>query len=267
MNKILLVTLFFCSLLQISAQVLSIDRENGQDTIDRKHLFSWNSSFAIDKQQNNLVELANAIEYDNFFKNDLVWIVFLNSDASLNGKTILENNGYFQMRLRDNDKKRVAPDYFLQYQWNGVWGLQNRALAGCNARFKFWDDKTDDLFLSAGAFYEYEKWNTTTPGYGFQSSTDTIVFRAIPRLNFGAKTAFKVAKGIDFTAKSFLQFPMNDAFKHFNKPRWSLDCNLNFEINKHLSMVLHYDQNLDYYRPLPIDQYYYNLNLGFQLLW
>ena len=251
----------------LNSQILNVDRENGQDTIARKHLFSWNSSFAIDKQQNNLIELANAIEYDNFFKNDLVWIVFLNSEASLNGQTILENNGYFQTRLRDNDKKRVAPDYYVQYQWNSVWGLQNRALAGCNARFKFWDDKTDDLFISAGAFYEYEKWNTTTPGYGFQSSSDTIVFRAIPRLNFGAKTAFKVAKGIDFAAKSFLQFPMNDAFDHFNNPRWSLHCNLNFEINKHLSMALQYDQNIDYFRPLPIDVFFYNLNVGFQVRW
>lgn len=251
----------------LNSQILNVDRENGQDTIVRKHLFSWNSSFAIDKQQNNLIELANAIEYDNFFKNDLVWIVFLNSEASLNGQTILENNGYFQTRLRDNDKKRVAPDYYVQYQWNGVWGLQNRALAGCNARFKFWDDKTDDLFISAGAFYEYEKWNTTTPGYGFQSSSDTIVFRAIPRLNFGAKTAFKVAKGIGFAAKSFLQFPMNDAFDHFNNPRWSFHCNLNFEINKHLSMAMQYDQNIDYYRPLPIDVFFYNLNLGFQVRW
>jgi hypothetical protein len=66
---------------------------------------------------------------------------------------------------------------------------------------------------------------------------------------------------------TFLQFPLNDALAHITQPRWFLDLNLNFDINKHLSMVLHYDQNIDYYRPLPIDTYFYNLNLGFQLKW
>lgn len=154
-NAILL--LFVGLLNNAHAQILTVDRENGQDSIPRKQLFAWNVSFSSDKQKKNLLELTNVAEYDRFFKNDQVLIALVNTDASFNGKAILENNGYFQMRLRDNDKKRVAPDYFVQYQWNGIWGMQNRALAGCNARFKFWDDKTDDLFMSIGAFYEYEK--------------------------------------------------------------------------------------------------------------
>ena len=268
MNKITLILIICCLAQTVFGQVLNIDRENGQDTVFHRNLFSLNFGLSLDKQKLDLIEFSSQMENDFFFKkNSLVWIVLAQTDASFNGGSVLENNGYFQTRLRDNDQRRVYPDYYIQYQWNGVWGLQNRGLAGCNARFKFWDDKTDDLFISAGAFYEYEKWNTTTPGYGFQSSSDTIVFRAIPRLNFGAKTAFKVAKGIDFAAKSFLQFPMNDAFDHFNNPRWSLHCNLNFEINKHLSMALQYDQNIDYYRPLPIDVFFYNLNVGFQVRW
>jgi hypothetical protein len=250
-----------------NGQILNVDRENGQDSIKRKQLFSWFTSFSSDKQKKNLVELSNALEYDRFFKKDLLLITLFNSDASFNGKSILENNGYFQMRLRNNDSKRVAPDYFLQYQWNGVWGMENRALAGCNARFKFWDDKTDDLFMSIGAFYEYEKWNPNLSSYAFGGNSQEIVYRNIPRLNFSAKTAVQLKKGIDFAALTFVQFPMNESFAHFTKPRWFLDLNLNFDINKHLSMVLHYDQNIDYYRPLPIDTYFYNLNVGFQLKW
>jgi hypothetical protein len=265
--KKLLLLLFVLPFSLLKAQILNVDRENGQDSIARKQMFSWNVSFSSDKQKKNLLELTNVAEYDRFFKNDQVLITLLNTDASFNGKTILENNGYFQMRLRNNDKKRVAPDYFMQYQWNGIWGLQNRAIAGCNARFKFWDDKTDDLFMSIGAFYEYEKWNPNLSSYAFGGNSTAIVYRNIPRLNFSAKTAVQLKKGIDLSAITFLQFPMNDALAHFAKPRWFLDLNLNFEINKHLSMVVHYDQNLDYYRPLPIDLYFYNLNLGFQLKW
>jgi hypothetical protein len=248
-------------------QILNVDRENGQDSIARTQLFSWNVNFSSDKQKKNLLEFTNMAEYDRFFKNQQVLIALVHTDASFNGKSILENNGYFQMRLRNNDKKRVAPDYFIQYQWNGIWGLQNRALAGCNARFKFWDDKTDDLYMSIGAFYEYEKWNPNLSSYAFEGKNTEIVYRQIPRLNFSVKTAVQIIKGIDLSAITFLQFPMNEAFRHFTQPRWFLDLNLNFDINKHLAMVLHYDQNLDYYRPLPIGVYFYNLNLGFQLKW
>ncbi len=171
------------------------------------------------------------------------------------------------MRLRDNDKRRAAPDYFAQYQWNGVLGLQNRALAGCNARFKFWDDKTDDLYMSIGAFYEVEKWNPNLSGFGFDNIGLTNVTRKIPRLNFSAKTAVQLKKGIDFSSSTFVQFPMNDQFQHFTHPRWFFDMNVFFEISKHLGMNIHYDHNFDTYRPLPIDSYYYNLNLGFQFNW
>ena len=265
--KKLLFILIVLHLSHFEAQILNVDRENGQDSIPRKQLFSWNVSFSSDKQKKNLLELTNVAEYDRFFKNNQVLITLMNTDASFNGKTILENNGYFQLRLRNNDKKRVAPDYFMQYQWNGIWGLQNRAIAGCNARFKFWDDKTDDLFMSIGAFYEYEKWNPNLSSYAFGGNSTEIIYRNIPRLNFSAKTAVQLKKGIDLSAITFLQFPMNDAFAHFTQPRWFLDMNMNFELNKHLSMVLHYDQNIDFYRPLPIDLYFYNLNLGFQLKW
>ena len=91
--------------LQMKAQILNVDRENGQDSIPRKQLFSWNVSFSSDKQKKNLLELTNIAEYDRFLKKDRLLVMLLNTDASFNGKAILENNGYFQMRLRDNDKK------------------------------------------------------------------------------------------------------------------------------------------------------------------
>lgn len=266
-HRLLLIFAFIGINSIIRAQILNIDRENGQDSISRKQLLSVNLDLSLDKQQNNLIELSSQFEYDRFFKNDQVLVFLFNSDASLNGSIVLENNGYFQTRLRNNDKKRLAPDFYTQYQWNGVLGLQNRALAGCNARFKFWDDRTDDLYMSLGIFYEIEKWNPNLGSYAFEVQTTDIVLRQIPRLNYSVKTAFKITKGIDFAASAFLQFPMNDAFTHFTKPRLFVSSNLNFEVNKHLSFLLHFDQNLDYYRPLPIDPFYYNLNFGIQLKW
>ena len=75
--------------LQMKAQILNVDRENGQDSIPRKQLFSWNVSFSSDKQKKNLLELTNIAEYDRFLKKDRLLVMLLNTDASFNGKAIL----------------------------------------------------------------------------------------------------------------------------------------------------------------------------------
>jgi hypothetical protein len=251
-----------------TSQVLNIDRENGQDSTFRRNIFSVNFGFNLDKQKRNLLEFSSQLENDFFLKKkNLVWISLAQTDASFNGSSILENNGYFQMRLRDNDKRLVYPDYFIQYQWNGVWGLQNRALAGCNARFRFWENKKDDLYAGIGLFYEYEKWNPSVSAFAFAQDSLEVVYRYIPRLNLTAKTAIQLKEGIDLSASSFVQFPMNDRFNHFLNPRWFIDLNLFMAVTKHLSIQVHYDHNFDSYRPLPIDNWYYNFNIGFQLKW
>jgi hypothetical protein len=119
------------------------------------------------------------------------------------------------------------------------------------------------LYASIGAFYEYEKWNPKISGFGFQNDSLSIIERQIPRLNISLKTAAKLSDAIDLAASSFLQFPMNQQFQNFLNPRWVLDMRVSFKVTKHLTIQLHYDHSYDAYRPLPIDEYYYNLNVGF----
>ncbi len=79
------------------------------------------------------------------------------------------------------------------------------------------------------------------------------------RLNCVTKFAFKIGKHKDFAGISYLQFPLNP---NFHKPRLFFDSNLFFEVSKHLNFTIHYDFNYDEYRALPIENFYYNLNLG-----
>jgi len=254
--------------LAIHGQILNIDRQNIKDTIFKKNRFYLNFGFSLDRQKRNLIEFNSQAENDFFFKKkQLVWITLAHTDASFNGASILENNGYFQMRLRDNDSRRVYPDYFIQYQWNGVWGLQNRALAGCNVRFRFWENKKDDLYAGIGLFYEYEKWNPFMTSFAFSQDSVDIVYRAMPRLNVTAKAAIHLKEGIDLSGSTFIQFPLNQQFTNFMNPRWFIDLKLYCAITKHIAVVINYDHNFDAYRPLPIDTYYYNANVGFQLKW
>ena len=62
---------------------------------------------------------------------------------------------------------------------------------GCNARFKFWDDRSDDFYVGIGLFYECERWNPASSAYSFPGDAG-IVDRNLLRVNFNAKTAVHI---------------------------------------------------------------------------
>ena len=75
--------LIYCSIIIIlshsylNAQVLNIDRENGQDTIPKNFGMVMGVDFASDKQQNDFIELSSSSELDFFLKNDLLIVLFV----------------------------------------------------------------------------------------------------------------------------------------------------------------------------------------------
>ncbi|MEN9303777.1 MAG: hypothetical protein RL264_2206 [Bacteroidota bacterium] len=260
MRKAILFTFIYSLFASISvAQVLNVDREIESDTTFRRVRAALNFNFANDKQKRNLLDFTNVSEIDFFLKNNYLFILLSNSELAFNGNQVLENNGFFQFRFRDNDSRKVAPDVFTQYQWNGIQGLQNRALLGANARFRWLEKKKSDLYTSLGLFYEFERWNPFLSSYAFHNQGLNIVNRNIIRFNTSAKFAIKISKEIDFAGSTYVQFPLNSRFL---TPRWFLDANLHFTVNKHLGFVIHFDHNWDTYRPLPIDNYYYTFQIG-----
>ena len=260
--KVLFVFLQVFFFTGINAQVLNVDRENGQDSIKKKVMASVAFSFSSDKQKNNYIEFSNKNEFDYFLKNNYLLLLINEADISYNGTKAIENNGYVQLRFRDNDSRKIAPDAYCQFQWNGVLGMENRSLAGMNARFLCVEKNKSDLFISAGTFYEIEKWNSGLSSYNYQTDSKIIVNREMFRLNLVVKSAFKIGNKIDFVSTSYLQFPINS---YLLKPRWTFDSNLYFEITKHVNFLIHYDHSFDEYRPLPIDAFYYSVNLGVQV--
>lgn len=258
-----LLTLILCLLFFFAkSQVLNVDREIEIDTTFRAVRATFNFNFSNDKQKGNLIDFSNVSEIDFFLKNKYMFIFLSNTEITFNGLQALENNGFFQLRFRDNDSRKVAPDIFTQYQWNGIQGMESRALIGANARFRWLEEKESDLYTSIGVFYEYERWNPFLSSYAFQSDSLVIVNRSLARLNTAVKFAFKITKNIDFAGITFVQFPLN---QYFLSPRWFFDSNLNFTVNKHLGFIIHYDHNLDAYRPLPIDSYYYTISIGISI--
>lgn len=241
------------------SQVLNIDREGSNDTVQTKIKSFFTLNFSSDKQKKNIIDFVGQSETDFFLKNNYFILILAQSELSFLGKSINESNGYLQFRFRDNDSRKVAPDFYSQVQFNNIQGLENRFISGVNARINLFEKRKSDLFLSIGSFYEMERWNTKMNGFSYKSLYDTAISRNIFRLNTTLKFALKLSDKIDFIGTTYLQFPLN---KYFNQPRWYIDSKLFFNFSDHLNFIIQYDQNLDYYRALPISNYYYSLSLG-----
>lgn len=246
----------------INSQVLNIDREIDSDTIFRRVRANFNFTFSNDKQKKNLIDFANVSEIDYFLKKKYLFVFLTKTELAFNGLTALENNGFFQLRFRDNDSRKISPDLYVQYQWNGVQGMEHRSLLGINARMRWLEKRKSDLYTGIGVFYEAEKWSPFLSAYAFATDSLKIVNRNLFRLNLTTKFALKITKDIDFVGATFVQFPLNN---QFTSPRWFFDSNLFFTVNKHLEFTIHYDHNLDTYRPLPIDNYYYSISTGINI--
>jgi len=125
---------------------------------------------------------------------------------AVSGKILIQNEGFFQVRYRDFDRHKTSPDFFAQFQWNGLWGLEDRRLAGINVRHRIAERRNADCYLSLGIFYQVEKWNYA----GVDDSTQipphasTIADNRL-RLNSQIKVARNVAEKVDFILESFVQ--------------------------------------------------------------
>jgi hypothetical protein len=267
MFKILLYQLICVALFYtpIKAQILFVDRETGSDTIIKPYYYCLNASFANDKQKNSLLSFTQNSELTYISSHNILFLMYLQNDIELNGHRYLENNGMFQLRLRDNDTRQWFPDAIAQVQWNGIWGMDYRYTIGASMRKKINDLKTLDAYISGGVFYEIEKWNTKGVTFAYTAQDlPSSIYRNIWRFNLHFKTAFKPNRFSDIVCINYLQFPLNNQFL---KPRWVSALNWYFNINESLNFVLTYDHNFDSYRPLPIDVYYYGLAIGVQAKW
>ena len=113
--------------------------------------------------------------------------------------------------------------------------------------------------------YEYENWNPNLANYAFENLGLQPLNRQLFRTNFSLKTAIQLSDQIDISAISYLQFPINAGSTNILNPRWFFDSQIHFQLRQHLDFHIKYNHNLDYFRPLPIDSFFYSLTLGLRI--
>ncbi|MFM1893638.1 MAG: hypothetical protein RIQ90_804 [Bacteroidota bacterium] len=258
------VTTIFCSLLiTANAQILTVESELYRDTTSGKKIGATLSlAFSNSKQRKNLLDFSSRGEFDVYFKNRYALIFLGRTDATYNGKTVLQNNGYLQIRYRDQDSRKFSLEPSLQAQWNGIQGMEYRFLTSLNLRMRWLTRPKANLYTGLGTFYEMERWNPLLGGYAFAMGDSSIILRNMFRLNLTSKYTLQLGTFVTWTGMTYVQFPIN---QHFNTPRWVFDTQFLFKLNKHLSFTINYNHNLDFFRPLPIDPYFYATSSGIRI--
>ena len=196
------------------------------------------------------------------FHNNYSLISIVRNDAIFNGKSSIQNEGQMQLRFRDLDKRKYSYEGYMQYQWNGAWGMEYRYLIGSNFRMKFLEEKKSDLYIGLGIFKEWERWNWSGVKNVPIPNNAPLINVGVYRLNTYSKYSIKLSDQVDISAISYIQFPLNQKILN---PRWYFESNLYIQASKHINFLIHWDHIYDSYRYVPIDNFYYTFSTGIQL--
>jgi hypothetical protein len=238
-------------------QVLDADRTK-PDSSAKKLNCVIGITGSIDKQKKNLVDGATSVDLSNNIFNNHIIIFKGTFDFTTNGNEFLQNSGYLHLRFRDNDTRLLSPEYFIQYQWNGLLGMKGRKLVGTNLRWMVLDRTyKNDLFLGLGVMYEDEGWNYK----GVNSITDYSLYNDTTvqkiRINQYIKCAFSIGNNIDFVLSNFIQSDIKNIFK----PRISTNVAINFQLHKHFGLSINSESMYDLNPVVPIDKFIYSTKL------
>lgn len=152
--KILSLLLTFMLPLVLSAQVINTENKR----LDNKDGWSGHVDFGFSLTQNTrqILQGSNQVlaQYHKnhntlLLINDLRLMKLDNSD--------LLNRGYQHVRFNHELRPYLIPEAFVQAQYDQIWKLDLRFLAGAGPRFKILQTDTTRLFTGVLVMYEFEK--------------------------------------------------------------------------------------------------------------
>jgi len=232
-------------------QVINIDREVKEDSVFKNWDVAIGVTLSSDKQKKNLIDGNFTGELVRNLPSHNMLLFVIRNDVVISGREKVQNEGMMHLRFRDRDTRQFSPEAFAQYQWNGIWGMDYRLLAGMNGRIRVMEKSGFDLYGGSGLFREWERWTQV------QSAT-----RSIWRWNNYLKMSAKLSGVLDLSVMSFLQFPLTG---YFGRPRWYLESNAYVNAGKRWNVVFHWDHIVDAATLLPVDHFFYGFSAGIQI--
>lgn len=249
--------------LYAKGQILNADQFGSQVDSTRhfKGLFEIGAN--IQKQNTILVALNTKLDLAYWHKQSLYTIVG-QFNLFRSGSKNLINGGYAHARMRLQQENWIHPEFFAQYQANGVRGMENRVLIGGNIRFRLIKDKNSKLFAGLGYMYEYERWSFSGVSDISRLPNTNPFDNHYTKTNLYVSYAQKLKDVAYFQLIGYLQ-TRPDHFITF--PRLAFQGPLRFQISKHISFTVKYDIFYDAHPPVPIDQVFFSFNNKITFTW
>lgn len=237
-----------------TAQILNADRFGSQvdSTKQFKGLFEVGAN--IQKQNTLLISIDTKLDLAYWQKQNLYTLVG-QFNLFRSGSKNLINGGYAHARMRFKQDYWIHPEFFAQYQSNGVRGMESRVLAGANLRLKLTEDKGTRLFVGVGYMYEYERWSFAGVPDPSRFADTNPFDNHYTKVNTYISYTQKIKKIAHFQLIGYLQ-TRPDSFVLF--PRLALQGLLRFQLSKHINFTIKYDVFYDRIPPVPIDQVFFS---------
>jgi hypothetical protein len=245
-----------------TTQVLNADRASSTADSAKKWMLALQG--AIDySSEKRLFDLDIKADITRLLKNNrLISLLFSNEFEKKVGGN-LQNNGFYHLRFRDNDTRKISAEYFTQYQWDDLRGMLSRYLIGSNIRFRLKETSTFDLYIGIGLMYEWEKWNYDGVS---QNKVPTVhpLFLKTPllKINQYVKVSTKLFKTTEMTVTNFFQARPD---KHIITPRIANFFQWNIPVTKKFGLNLNFESIYDADPIVPIDHFYFSYSTGFRL--
>lgn len=209
----------------------------------------------LDKEQEIILDFNNATDISYYFNNNLI-ILADHFELLKSGSQSFLNSGFVHLRFRRIAGEKIGPEFFLQYQWDAVRGLDNRALSGSNLRYRVKQDSLTAIYFGLGMMFEFERWSfAAVPVNKRPADTAAVDFQRV-KLNSYLSISQQVTPDFFINFISYFQTkPDEDVLL----PRISVSTELSFQISRRLSFNVGYSSFYDARPSVPIDKFYFSM--------
>lgn len=261
---ILMIGLLFFNLQISFAQILNVDKITSiPDSATKKLHILLNFGLEVDGQETAVIDAKSTLDISYFIQKN-VFIFVTKFDETMTGEKKVLNAGYSHLRLRLAEPKQIRPEFYTQYQWDGVRGLKGRFLTGANVRFPLFKNKTSIIDLAIGIMNEQEEWNYSGVPVEKTPLNPQHIKTNFVKTNTYLKITKNISKNVVFVFMNFLQTRPNKNYKNFRYSS-SLQCTL--KLSRKIDFAFEFNSIYDRQPIVPIKNFYYDLTNGLVIRW
>lgn len=228
----------------VIAQVVHTEKKRLQSTED-----GWTGNldvnFSLVQNTRRIVQLGNRINAQ--YQKEKHWLLLLNDLTLMQvNENALQNRGYQHVRYNYAVRPYLIPEGFAQVQYNQVWKINLRFLAGAGPRFRIVENDSTRLYLGTLVMYEYEE------------AADRTEFNRDVRLSSYVSGGIALQPWMELNHISYFQPKLND----WSDFRISTETSLQFSVTSRLKFKSTFELSYDARPPEGLQNTFYSWKNG-----